>query len=48
MNDFAEWGRASADSGELRGGIAPSFDRVWKRDPDVVLATCKERHERFC
>ncbi len=20
----------------------------WKRDPDEVLATCKERHERFC
>jgi sugar phosphate isomerase/epimerase len=20
----------------------------WKKDPDVVLSTCKERHERFC
>jgi hypothetical protein len=25
-----------------------SANNWWKRDPDVVLATCKERHERFC
>jgi len=48
MSGSVEEDRASADSGELRGGVALSFDRVWKRDPDEVLSTLKERHERFC
>jgi sugar phosphate isomerase/epimerase len=25
-----------------------SANNWWKKDPDAVLATCRERHERFC
>jgi hypothetical protein len=25
-----------------------SANNWWRRDPDEVLTTCKERHQRFC
>jgi hypothetical protein len=25
-----------------------SANNWWRRDPDEVLATCKERHQRYC
>ena len=43
-----QWGIAQAIEGCARHGIrgiAPWRD-WWRRDPDEVMRTCKERHQR--
>jgi hypothetical protein len=39
---------ASVRIGGATRGCTPSFQRVWKREPDEVLAICRERHQLYC